>query len=254
MWLLILSMLLSTGFAANPDPSATIVVQSYRDIQVYVSQIRIIDQTVETNVEAVIDPNVAFTYTGSFWQNAKVPSGPNSWQPVKLGERDLKVYNSETIKYVWPDCDYEVKPLECSFRNDHYYLETTVHVDDNQLVVKAVLYDSDAQIVNVSTQTNEKIIRWIKQQAITTQTTQAPQLQPIQPQIQANCGPTGCQPNQVLLPQNNANQLLQQNSTTTIINKPKEELPLKWEIPHNLTDNMLRQAMLGIWTGVRLAK
>ena len=40
--------------------------------------------------------------------------------------------------------------------------------------------------------------------------------------------------------------------TTTTIHQPKEELPLKWEIPHMLTDKMVRDTVIGLWTGLRL--
>lgn len=242
MWLFF-SMLIAIADEGPTMADKVMVVEAYRDIQVYVSPIVVVDQTQETSIEAIVDPDSAFTYSGSFWKNAKVPSGYRSWQPVTLGNRDLKVYNKKTIKYVWPNCNYKSDPMGCSIKNDHYYLETVVHVDDNQLVVKATLYDSEAQVVGVSTKTDNKIIRWIKQQETTT-TQQSQQSQvPVQ---QSSCGPAGC--NQILSPVN------QQGASLTTVNKPKEELPLKWEIPHSLTDSMIRQAMLGIWVGVKLKK
>ena len=44
--------------------------------------------------------------------------------------------------------------------------ETTVHVDDNELVVRAILFDTDAQVIAMGTSTDRKIIKWIKQQEI----------------------------------------------------------------------------------------
>ena len=40
------------------------------------------------------------------------------------------------------------------------------------------------------------------------------------------------------------------NSTT--IHKPKEELPLKWEIPHYLLDKHVYQTSLSVWMGLIL--
>lgn len=216
MWLLLSNLL----FAQEPSATAEneLVVEAYRDIQVYVSPIRIVNGTEETKVESFIDRDSAFTYSGMYWKSSKVSERPNAWIPVTLGSRDLNVYNQDTISLVWDNCNYKRDPLMCSVKNDHYYVETTVHVDDNQLVVKSVLYDSDAQVVNVSRKADNKIIRWIKQQEVTV----------IQQQ-----GMMGSQ---------------------TIVNKPKEEMPLKWEIPHMLTDNLIQQAMLGLWMGVRLEK
>ena len=244
MWFLFCSLL----FAQQPEPvteNATIVVEAYHDIQVYVAPIQIVDRTQETLVEAVIDADAAFTYSGTFWRHAKVPAGVNSWQPVTMANRKLKVYNSHTIKFVWEDCNYDRTPMKCSFKNDHYFLQTIVHVDDNQLVVKATLYDSDAQVVNNSTRTDNKIIKWIKQQEINV--SQGMPSQPLQQTLpQQNCGLANCSP-VVQIPAN-------QPSPTITVNKPKEEMPLKWEIPHTLTDSMVRQVMLGVWTGVRLEK
>ena len=136
MWfLLFLVSILFANEPANLEDGDTIIVEAYRDIQVYVADIKIVDQTVETNVEAIIDKKAAYTYSGQYWKTAKVPAGINSWQPIELGDRDLRVYNDRTIGIVWSNCNYRRDPLMCSVQNDHYFVETIVHVDDNQLVV-----------------------------------------------------------------------------------------------------------------------
>ena len=40
--------------------------------------------------------------------------------------------------------------------------------------------------------------------------------------------------------------------STTTVHKPKEEMPLKWEIPPRLFSQMIYQASIGLWTGVKL--
>ena len=223
MWLLLFLVgILSATEPANLEEVDTIIVEAYRDIQVYVADIKIIDATVETNVETVIDKEAAYTFRGQYWRSAKVPAGMNSWQPVELGDRELRVYNDRTIGLVWDNCNYRRQPLLCSVQNDHYFIETVVHVDDNQLVVKSTLYDAQGQIVNSSRRVNDKIVRWIKQQEITIRQEQQ-------------------QPG-----------LLGGGGQAVSIHKPKEELPLKWEIPHNLTNGLVQQTMLGLWVGVRL--
>ena len=64
--------------------------------------------------------------------------------------------------------------MQCSMQNGHFYLETTVHVDDNELVVRAILFDTDAQVIAMGTSIDRKIIKWIKQQEIKQQTTVYP--------------------------------------------------------------------------------
>ena len=244
MWFWLFSLFWLAS-ANEGDADSAIVVEAYRDIQIYVSDIQVIDQTQETDVETVVDESSAFVYTGQFWRNAKVPAGVNSWQPITLGERDVKVYNSETIQYVWDNCNYTREPLRCAVTNDHYYLETIVTVDDNQLVVRSTLYDSDAQVVNSSVRTNDKIIKWIKQQEITvTQQNGAQQYQFNRPE--PICTPRGCIGVQTQIPNNLAGQ--------NIYNKPKEEMPLKWEIPHTLTNSIIRQTLMGVWIGAKLYK
>jgi hypothetical protein len=209
MWTLFCGLLL----ANEPEE---IVVEAYRDIQFYVADIKVVNQTFETYVETVIDTNASFTYSGQYWRNAKVPAGVNSWQPVVLGTRDLRLYDDRTIDIVWDNCNYTRTPLACSIKNDHYFLETIIHVDDNQLVIRATIYDSNGQIVNSSSRADNKIIKWIRQQEVAV--------------IQQ--------------------QSMMASQTTT--HMPKEEMPLRWEIPHTLTDGLLRQTMMGLWIGVKL--
>ena len=126
------------------------------------------DRTSEdVNIETVIDKDAAFTYLGSYIKNIKVGNGRGGYEPAAITGHDVKVYNERTIEYAWENCNYKRDPLACSVKNSHYYLETMVTVDDNQLVVKATLYDPDAQIVISSSRTDDKIIRWIRQQEIT---------------------------------------------------------------------------------------
>ena len=219
LWLLLFS---SLAFSQEPKVLEEIVVEAYRDIIVYVSPVRIVDMTSEgTNKEVGIDKQSAFTYSGTFWKNAKISETPNIWIPVTMGKRNLRIYSEDTIDLVWEDCNYKRQPLKCAVQNDHYYIDTVVHVDDNQLVVKSTMYNSAGQVIGSSRRSNDKIVRWIKQQELTVTT-------------QQNSG------------------LLGSGSTTTTVHKPKEEMPLKWEIPHHLTDSLMHQTMIGLWAGLKI--
>jgi hypothetical protein len=46
--------------------------------------------------------------------------------------------------------------------------------------------------------------------------------------------------------------LLGGSGQATTIHKPKEELPLKWEIPHTLTNRMIQQLILGTSASIRV--
>lgn len=205
------------------EPSATMVVEASRDIEFYVSPIKIKDYTSENiQIETAIDTDSAFTYLGAYIQNIKVSTGRGGYEPVTLSHPRPKVYNERTVTYVWENCNYKRDPLKCTVQNGQYFLETIVTVDDNQLVVKATLYDPDAQVLLSSSRTDDKIVRWIKQQELTVR------------QEQQSGG------------------LLGGNGQATTIHKPKEELPLKWEIPHTLTNRMVQQLILGTSVSIKL--
>lgn len=203
------------------EPSTTIIVEAHKDVEMYVSPIKVMNYTKHTEVETIIDPDAAFTYAGSYFRYVKLSNGHGGFEPASITGHNLKVLNNRTVKYTWDNCNYDKDALGCSIQNNHYYLETIVTVDDNQLVVKTTLYDPNAQVVFSNSKTDDKIVRWIKQQEITI--TQTQQTSP-----------------------------LGGGNTTTAINIPKEELPLKWEIPHRLTDDMLQQLMFGSFVGLKL--
>ena len=214
---------LLTSLLFAQEPAATIVVEASSDIEFFVSPIKVYDYTSEDiTIETVIDKDAAFTYLGSYIKNIKLSNGKGGYEPASITGHDVKVYNERTIKYAWEDCNYRRDPLACSVKNSHYYLETIVTVDDNQLVVKATLYDPDAQVVLSSSRTNDKIIRWIKQQEITIR------------QEQQQGG------------------LLGGSGQSTTIHKPKEEMPLKWEIPYRIFNTSFEQVSVRLWSGVKL--
>ena len=236
-------LLLILGLAVAEEPSAEIIVEAHRDIEVYVSPIEVIVATDVENIEAVIDSSAAFTYSSSYSHNAQIErSSGGAYEPVGLNHGKIKIYSEDTIIYAWDDCNYKIKPLGCSIENNHYYLETTVHVDDNELVVRAILFDMEAQVIATGTSKDKRIIRWIKQQEIQQQ--QTLYSQNAQGQSQRNCGTSSCSPE-------GATSTISPMVTVTTT-KPKEEMPLKWVIPHRLLDRHVQQAMLLMWCSTKM--
>lgn len=234
-------LLLMLGLATAEEPSAEIIVEAHRDIEVYVSPIEVIVATNLENIEAHVDDTSAFAYSSIYSYNAKIRNERGAYEPVELNHDKIKVYSEDTIVYAWEDCNYKLKPLKCSIENSHYYLETTVHVDDNELVVRAILFDQDAQIVAMGSSRDRKIIKWIKQQEIQQQQTLYNQ------NVQSprrNCGTSSCTTSQ------GATTTSPMSTVTT--SKPKEEMPLKWTIPHRLLNKHVQQAMLLMWCSTRL--
>ena len=183
---------------------------------VFFSPMRIIDQTTSGRVSVNHDRNATFHYTAQYARLAEAPNGTGGYHSIKNNYDDIRVYNRDTIELAYPSCDYFLEPLRCSVNNNHYYVESVVTFNDDQLVVRTTLYDKDGTVINTSSRTDEMEIRWIKQQETTV--------------IQQS----GMMGNQ------------------TIVHTPKEELPLKWEIPYRLFQNHIQQASMGLWLGIKI--
>ena len=198
----------------EPEADETIVVEAHRDYEVYVAPTVMDIQS--TEVEAVMAKKTVFSYASRYASGAKVKNERGTgYENVTLNHK-IKVYDEDTIEYVWDNCNYKREPKKCAYQNNHMLLETIVTVDDHQIVVNMILYDSDLTVLGSSVYTSDSKISWIRQQETTV----------IQQQ-----GIMGSQ---------------------TMIHQPKEELPLKWLIPTNLLDKHVWQASALLWTGVRL--
>tara|TARA_A100001015_G_C14846238_1_gene654575 strand:- start:342 stop:971 length:630 start_codon:yes stop_codon:yes gene_type:complete len=207
-----------SSFAAEPitesdDGVATIIVEAHKNIEIFVAK-PIIKNT-DPSIEADIGEKSFIQYASAHWKNAKIKNKRGIYEPITMHVERVYFYDKDTIEYVWPDCNYKRDPLKCGAQNEHYTLIPHIEVDSNQLVIRLFLYDNEMQIINSSTETDDKIINWIRQQELTV----------IQQQ-----GMMG---------------------SSTIINKPKEEHPLKWEIPHNLVNRQIHQASLKLWSGLK---
>ena len=214
--MLFLYFLIAFALGQEPEIQAdeTVIVEAHRDYEVYVAPTVMDIQS--TEVEAVLAKKTVFSYASRYASGAKVKNERGTgYENVTLNHK-IKVYDEDTIEYVWDNCNYKRDPKKCAYLNNHMLLETIVTVDDHQIVVNMILYDSDLTVLGASVYTSDSKISWIRQQEVTV----------IQQQ--------GLMGNQ------------------TITHKPKEELPLKWLIPTNLLDKHIWQASALLWTGVRL--
>ena len=208
----LLFVLLSIVFANEPDE--TIVVEAHKDFEVYVAPVVMDIQS--TAVEAVMAKKTVFSYASRYASGAKVKNERGTGYELVTMNHDIKVYDEDTIEYVWDNCNYKRDPKKCAYLNNHMLLETIVTVDDHQIVVNMILYGPEMTVLGSSVYTANSKIHWIRQQEVTV----------IQQQ--------GLMGNQ------------------TMTHKPKEELPLKWLIPANLLDKHIWQASSLLWSGIRL--
>ena len=196
------------------EPSHTIVVEAHKDMELYVAPIKVKNVDAK-HIEAVIGDYSVFGYASSHNRMAKVKID-GSIKPLQDITPRFKVFNEDTIKYSWDNCDYIKDAKACSYKNNHYLLETHITVDKHQIVVEMFLFDQDLQIISTGSRSSDIKIYWIRQQEVTV----------------------------------TQNQGLMGSSTT--IHKPKEELPLKWEIPYKLLQSHVQQSMLGLWLGIKI--
>lgn len=222
------------------DPEAVMIVLAHNDLEVYISPIQVQEYTAKGNIEAVVDDQAAFAYSSTYAHNAKISNGTGGYEPVSVKYGKIKLYNDRTIKYAWDDCDYIDDGLACSVYNSHFFIETIVTIDDNELVVRSIMYDQDAQVVSSGVARDRRIIRWIKQQEIISQNTiyNTPQRQ----------GRRSCKTGTSCSVGGQSSGPVSQLNVT----KPLEKMPLKWEIPHKLLDRHIQQAMLLLWTSARI--
>ena len=181
-------------------------------INIYVEPMKVYKNGSE--VVNYISNQMVFTHSSQYVSMAKQKS-EYGWEYIEDSD-NVNVYNEKSIKYRFSGCDYKEDALGCSVRNNHYYLRTFLELREDEALIIQQLFDSKARIVSSATSSSKKIIRWIKQQEVT---------------VIQNQGLFGSQ---------------------TITNKPKEELPLEWEIPWRIFSNNFRQMSLRLWAGIKL--
>ena len=209
---IVFSPLLFAQEPASSKPIDEIIIEAHEDFEVYIAPVQY-HVSVE-NVSVSIPYQMVFNYAGIHSRSAKVHNG-TVYEPITM-HGGMMVYNKYTIQYTWEECDYASNHMKCSAKNSHYFVETHVTVNQEEVIISMTLFDQNVQPINTSSRSSKKIINWIKQQEVIV----------------------------------NQQQSMFGNSTT--IHKPKEELPLKWEIPPRLLSDMVYQTSIGLWAGVKI--
>lgn len=222
----------SEDTVSSEEADLEIVVEASKKFEVYVAPIKY--NIYDESIEAKVDPSSVFAYSSQHWKMAKVYNGHGGYEPITLNTDGFDVYSEETISYTWDNCNYKKDAKACSFKNNHYLLETIITVDENELTVNMMLYDSRMQVVATGSSFVRKKVRWIEQRE-SFNSTESYSSVGIQ-----NCFGQGCAPNNI------------QSGYSSINNQPKEEIPLKFEIPHKLLNKHIHQASVGLWLGLRI--
>ena len=180
---------------------------------VYVSPIQFRNHATNQNIVINHERDAPYYYSSLYARRAKEKNDHGGYQPVEK----VRVYSEDTIEAVYPDdCNYRRKPVLCAIKNNHYYVQTIVTLNNDQMIFRTILYSPEGTIINTATRTDEMIVNWIRQQEVTVVETQTRQ------------------------------------GKQTMTHYGKEEMPLKWEIPYKLLQYHAQQASLGLWAGVKL--
>jgi hypothetical protein len=187
-----------------------------KQIDFYVAPIEIHNRTRHKEIEQAIDNQLAFAISSGYSRTFEVTTDRGIFVPAPMEFESIRIFNDRTIGYFY-DCEYEKDPIKCAIQNKHYFVETIVTVDDNQLTVRMTMYGPDLQVVNSSISHEEMQVNWIKQQEVTNiQTTQ------------------------------------RDGTKTNLTHHGLERHPLKWEIPHHLLEKHIREAASELWLGAKI--
>jgi hypothetical protein len=195
---------------------ALLGLASAETLDFYVAPIRVVNRTEKKEIEQVIDNEMAFTLSSAYSESFKVTNSRGTYSPVMMEMDDVRVYSNKTIKYYYK-CDYRLDPMKCSYQNKHFFVETIVTIDDNQLTVRMTMYDPALQVVNSGLSTAEMEVNWIKQQEVT-----------------------------------NVQSTARDGTKTEMTHYGLERMPLKWEIPHHLLEKHIREAAAEMWLGAKI--
>jgi len=216
----------------------TIIVEARRNMVIYVED-PIIDNVSKKISDDINDASIV-GYINSHSRLGKVKNQRGIYEPVTMHTERIEVYDPNTINYAYEDCNYKKDALACAVKNDHYLVRTNISINDHEIVVRMTLYNSSALIVNTSSNGSKEVVKWIKQQEVRSNsaTTTPTVVQPSNVNcVGANCIPVPVNP---------------QINSVTNIDKPKEDLPLRFSIPPRLIDKNLHQASIGLFMGVKL--
>jgi len=187
-----------------------------KEIDFYVAPIVVHNKTRNKEIEQEIDKQLAFVFSTAYSRTFKVTTDRGTFVPAPMEFESIRLFNDKTVGYFY-ECEYKKDPIRCTIENQHYYVETVVTVDDNQLTVRMTMYGPDLQVINTSLSHEDMEVNWIKQQEVT-----------------------------------NIQSTDRNGTKTNLTHYGLERMPLKWEIPHHLLEKHIRDAASGLWLGAKI--
>ncbi len=187
-----------------------------KEIDFYVAPIEVHNKTRNKEIEQEIDKQLAFVLSSAYSRTFKVTTDRGTFVPAPMEFESIRLFNDKTVGYFY-QCEYKKDPIRCAIQNEHYYVETVVTVDDNQLTVRMTMYGPDLQVINSSISHEDMQVNWIKQQEVT-----------------------------------NIQSTDRNGTKTNLTHYGLERHPIKWEVPHHLLEKHIREAASELWLGAKI--
>jgi hypothetical protein len=219
------------GLVFGGDPMPEIIVESHRDIEVFVAPTQIIN---ETKTPYYLDSTSVFGHTINDVSNAKKLT---QYGYVSMDD-EISVYNPDTIKFAWDNCDYSTKFRQCAHENGHYTLESYIVFNKEQVTIRLILFDENMKAMAQTVQENSRVMKIIKRQKTSRAIIPmggggaAPRRQ---------CGPSSCSTAPM------GGSISAYTQTTTEDLKPSVII-----IEPKLLDRDIQQASVRLWTSIRM--
>ena len=156
MWFLLSSLLFANGDEKNSDAHAHIVVEDNRFEEIYFEEPRVI---CEGPCSFEQDTSTVFVEA-----NRK----HRTW--LKSG-KVVGIYNDETIKFAYEDCNFKLNPHGCANENGLWVMRTTINVSPARASINIMLFDENSAMIGQGTFVRFKRTKIIERKKITQQQT-----------------------------------------------------------------------------------
>jgi len=181
-------------------------------------------------------PRVTCSVPCSFEQDTssifvEANSKHRSW--LKAG-KVTGIYNDETIKYAYADCDFKINPHGCANENGIWVMRTTISVDEGRASINIMLFDENAAVIGQGTFTKFKKVKTIERKKVTQQ--QIPATPGVMSQCDKTNGPCTTIPFQ---------------GSGRMISQSEDLEPIAISVPPTLSARDIGQTMIYVYDSVR---
>jgi hypothetical protein len=212
-------VLLFSLFTHAEEPTASITVTDSRYEEIYFEE-----------------PRVMCSAPCSFEQDTSiifVEANRHHKAWLKTG-KVMGVYNDETIKYAYEDCNFKQNPHGCANENGIWVMRTTISIDAGRASINIMLFDDTATMIGQGTYSKFKKTRIIERKKVTQQ--QVPGV----PGSISNCNKAD----------GSCATIPFQGSGQTV-NQSEDLEPIVIDIPPTLTARDIGQTMIMVYDSVR---